>query len=345
MALAAKVIVWLYYSPIYVVAGLVGRSLGKFLNNQRLTQFPFYAALVGQISSVALHATLIPRYGFEGSVIAFGLGMSAQAAVLAISVVLHPQARRSFGSWSLSRAFNPAGLREYMRLGLPSAAYIAGEVAIFDVTSIIAGTLGPQPAAAWGIIHSIYVLVVGIVAGFSASGCALVGACIGKRLQGLARLYALATLCTSILFSIAVSMLLAAQYHTIFALYDPHVVEIVSVGTGGLLLFLILDAVQFTFQGIFSALGRNDIGAVVMVSTLWLVGFPLMLMWSKPPGSDDFRGITFLGVTVTKSTGGIVGLLYAMNTALIVNVPVAAYAAFRWINWEALVPAADAAAA
>lgn len=60
--------------------------------------------------------------------------------------------------------------------------------------------------------------------------------------------------------------------------------------------FHITDCIQFAFQGIFSGLGKNHLGAVILLTCLWCVGIPLCIVFGSYLGYHIF-GVC-LGITI-----------------------------------------------
>ena len=331
--LAPLTSLWLMYCPIYILGTLTSRALTKYFINQHLTQYPPVAAAIGQVSSVLLHMWLVPKLGLVGSALAFGLCTFVQACVLAIMAYWVDQTRVAFGRWDLKRAMRYDGLKEYLILGFHSSLYIAGEVGIHDVTAIILGHVGAKPAAAWGILHSLYILVIDCACGLSAGGCAFVGSRLGAHQPKSAKVFAWATIISSFLFAVTAATLLFVFQNQVFRVFaESRAIHAVAQPVfGTFAVFLVLDVLEVVFQGIFSAMGRNDIGALIMFATLWGVGFPLMLYWclfSVPHNPQH--------TTLAEDTGALFGLIHALQVALVLNVPLASWYVIHKTDWSLL---------
>ena len=316
---AANASVYCEAAPLFVVAYTLARSTGKFFNNQELAWCPMSASLLGQISSVGLHMWLLPLHGLRGAAWAFALSYAVELTAGCVLIASVGDAKRRFGSLSLSRALEWEGVKEYLALGLPSAAFVAGEAAIFDLQNVMAGTLGADSAAAYGIFFSLSLISVSTAGGFSAAACAKAGAAIGDDVPEDGRQYCKAALLLSLASGVVSSTVVLVGHKVIFALYvdSDRVMQQMDSLLWLIPIFFCLDALQYTFQGIFSAMARNDTASVVLVGTLWGIGLPSMLFW--------------------KARLGIRGVMLGLMTGMLVEVPIMAYLIFCRFSWSSIV--------
>lgn len=317
---ARPTVVWLEGSAVVILSYVLARSVAKFFNMQQLSTYPVLASIAALASSPFWHAYFIPRYGLKGAAIAYGMTYVVEFVVGIFFVMWRADTRARFGRPSFARVANWDGLREYFALGLPSMLLVAGEAAIFDTASIIAGHLGADIAAAYGVVFSISFAVVALPGGVSTAVCAVAGAAIGEEQPMKGRRFALVGLFISLLCGIATSFVTVWQHKLVFSYFtdSPQVMAQADKLLWLIPFFFCLDAVQYAFQGVFSALGRNDLGGMLLMASLWGVAFPLMLYWQH--------------------TGrGIAGVMGGMCVGMAIEIPLMMYFVFHRLSWRTVV--------
>ncbi|KAG5475829.1 hypothetical protein CUR178_03542 [Leishmania enriettii] len=275
-ALALEAGEFLLYSPLFLIPVVLFIAMNKFLNNQMQPHIPVIALTAGVIIAPFLQLKLTPM-GVRYTMVGMAITAWIQLAAVTIVTVVKPETRLTLGKWRLAEALEWADVKAYMKLAVPSALFVTAEASSFDVTVLMCARFGEADGAAWsGIMNCLYILD-SFPGGLSASACATIGRCIGAYEPVKAKHLVLIAICMAFAIGLCDSVVLWVFFDQLMALFGTQGSALALAREVLYLLpvFHVCDAVQFTFQGIFSGLGKGYVGVVILLVSLWGVGVPL----------------------------------------------------------------------
>ncbi|CAG9576680.1 conserved hypothetical protein [Leishmania major strain Friedlin] len=288
---------FLLYSPLYLIPMVLFIAMNKFLNNQMQPHIPMIALTAGVILTPFLQLKLTPM-GVRYTMLGMAITAWFQLAIVTVITVFKRETRITLGKWRIAEALDWADVKEYMRLAVPSAIFVAAEASSFDVTVLMCARFGEVDGAVWSGIMNCLFIFASFPGGLSASACANIGRCIGAYDPASAKRF----VCMSILITFVVglvdSALLVAFFDRLMSLFGTEgtTLELAREVLYLLPILHVCDAVQFTFQGIFSGMGKNYIGALILLTSLWGVGVPLAFLLGEYLGYRTF-GVC-VGITI-----------------------------------------------
>jgi Na+-driven multidrug efflux pump len=309
---------FLRFAPLFLCPLAGFTAFSKFCANQLLPQMPMIAMLVGVASTPIVQRWLAPM-GVEGAMIGMAMTIWIELAVLVTLTLSHKQTRGTFGTLRLAEAAAIADVKDYLRIALPSALFVAAEASAFDMSVLLAAKIGDPEGAAWSAILNSLLFFVSPAGGLSAAAAAKVGASLGAGYPNDARRYAFAAVGVATFVCLVNSVVIYSSFDVLLSLF----------GTSGLSLraglavrwlaplMHIADSIQFCFQGVFSGAGQNHKGAMILLSCLWAFGFPLSLILAF------FHGF------------GLEGVVGGLTIGLFVEIPLMTYYVHT-MDWRAL---------
>eukprot|EP00796_Vickermania_ingenoplastis_P008729 gene8729-6135_t len=272
---------FLFYSPLYLYALLTLVSFSKFLNNQQKAYIPTMALTAGVIVTpfVQYKLTLLGlRYTMLGMAITTWL----QVLVMLVITLTHKETRHTLalGSWTVVQMLNVGDVKMYMKFGLPSALFVAAEASALDLSILLAASYGVAQGSAFSAIMNTVFLFAALTGGISTSACANIGRCIGADDPVSAKRYVsfalLATLCVTFVDG-CILLIFFDFFMSLFGQYGEPL-ELARRIIVVIIFFHIGDSVQYVFQGIFSGLGKNNLGAKILLWSVWGAGIPLCFL-------------------------------------------------------------------
>jgi len=217
-----------------------------------------------------------PAMGLAGSGWSTSIARAYMAAVLWGSIVRHG---RKSGSRVFHLPWRPdiARMRRLIGLGLPAAAQMGLEGAVFGIVSVLAARLDEASLAAHGIAVQVIATTYMVPLGISSAAAVRVGQAVGRKdRQGVA-VSGWAALLLSSLFMGAAGLALWTAPRSIVRMFigDPAV-----IATGGVLLriaafFELFDGVQVVATGALRGLGDTRTPMLLHFAGYWLVGLPV----------------------------------------------------------------------
>ncbi|RNF10521.1 multidrug resistance protein, MATE family [Trypanosoma conorhini] len=295
---------FLHYMPLLLLPVIIFSAFNKFLSNQMRPHMPLIALTAGIIITPYVQMKLTPM-GVRYSMVGMCITAWFQLAVIVVLTLYVPQTRHTLGSLRLLEALNLADVKGYMELAIPSAIFVAAEASSFDVTVLLCAYFGEQSGAAWSSIMNVLFIFAALAGGLSAGACANIGRCVGSNEPKNARRYVEVAIAVVLVLSAIDSALLYTFFDFFMGLFGTKG-ETLQLARETLLLlplFHTADAVQFTFQGIFSGLGKNHLGALILLLSLWGVGIPMVF---------------FLGLYLQY---GVFGVCLGMTIGLCIEAP------------------------
>ncbi|CCW71106.1 unnamed protein product [Phytomonas sp. Hart1] len=288
---------FLTFSPLYIFPEMILIAMTKFLNNQMQPQIPLIALTVGFVLVPLVQLKLTPL-GVTYTMIGMAITAWIQLIVMLAITFFKEDTRATLGTWRIQEALDWTDVKKYLKLAIPSAIFVAAEASSFDFTVLLSAQIDEAEGAAWsGIINSLFIFA-SFAGGLSTASCANIGRCIGADEPKSAQRYVILSVLLSFAFGVLNSVILISFYDFLMSLYGiqgqtlvmaRHVLYILPF-------FLIADSIQFTFQGIFSGLGKNHLGAAILLISLWCIGVPISFILGQPLGLN-IVGVC-LGITI-----------------------------------------------
>ncbi|KPA80886.1 hypothetical protein ABB37_04295 [Leptomonas pyrrhocoris] len=303
---------FLTYSPLYLVPMVLFIAFNKFLNNQMQPHIPMIALTAGVIMTPFLQLKLTPM-GVRYTMLGMAITAWFQLVVVVVITLFKPETRITLGKWRIAEALDWTDVKEYMKLAIPSAIFVAAEASSFDVTVLLCARFGEVDGAAWSAIMNSLFIFASLSGGLSASACANIGRCIGAFEPVSAKRFVLVSILVAFLLGLIDSAILVTFFDFFMSLFGT---QDKTLGLAREVLFMlpifhICDSVQFTFQGIFSGMGKNHLGAVILLTSLWGIGVPLSFILGH------YLGYRMFGVCVGITVGLCIeapAMVYAVST-------------------------------
>ncbi len=210
------------------------------------------------------------------------LGSRVFTAVLVTWALARFVKNREGGAYRLRDAFagvSRAGLKRYLRVGLPAAFQMGFEVGIFSLSTLLASRLGAVPGAAHQVALNLASLTFMVPLGIGSAGSVLVGRALGaKDFRSLRRDGWNAVSASSIFMGASCVVFLAVpEFFVGLFSTDP---AVLSVGTQVLRVagvFQLFDGLQVTLTGVLRGLGNTRDSASANFFGHWLIGLPVAL--------------------------------------------------------------------
>jgi MATE family multidrug resistance protein len=162
-------------------------TLRQYLQGREIVAPALWLALVANVFNVIGNEALIygvpslgvPEMGLRGA----GLASGCTRAFMAVGLVVWTWAaglhRGAWLPWS-RRAFEPRGLLEVLRYGLPVGLHYTLEIWAFQLSTLLAGELGRNDLAAHTIVLNIASVTFMVPMGISFGASTVIGNLIGK---------------------------------------------------------------------------------------------------------------------------------------------------------------------
>lgn len=302
------------YMPLLVPPMIVFAAFTKFLFNQMQSHMPLIALAAGFFLSFFVQIKLTPM-GVRYTMIGMCITIWWQLFVIIVMTFYNSQTRHSFGGFSLSQALQRDEVIEYLKLAIPSAILICAEASSFDFTILLCASLGKQAGAAWSGIMNVLFIFASIAGGMSASACMNVGYCVGAHRPNSLRTFVKISFASVLVVGVVNSTIFYCFFDFLMSLFGTKgaTLELARKTLFMLPLFHIADSVQYMTQGIFSGLGKNHLGAFILLVSLWGVGIPLAFLFGV------YLQYGIFGVCLGMTTGlcieapAVVAFLYKMD--------------------------------
>jgi multidrug resistance protein, MATE family len=220
----------------------------------------------------------IPAYGVTGSGWSTMLSRCYQAAVM-VAAIFYYDRRHRYGLFKTKWRYEPARLRELLRLGGPIGAQIFVEIAIFGTVTAIISTFGALPLAGHQIALDCASFTFMVPMGISTATSVRVGQAIGRGDAIGARAAGWTGIMLSSIFMLTASCVFIAMPATIARGFSPSPAVIAAAVP---LLFVVavfqlFDGLQMTATGALRGTGNTSIGLYVHLCSYWIIGLPIGL--------------------------------------------------------------------
>ena len=306
----------LYVFPIFLY-----NALCKMLQSLGLAVLPLIATVVSAICCIGLNIIFIPL-GIVGSVVALSITAWIQLTAVAMLMLRNASSRHAIASSTPSwrEILDAAGMKEIVLLGLPSAACVVFESLPFAAMIAFASVIGGIEASAYITVYNVIALLFTTSYGMSGAAAARIGNALGANNPRLAR--------NLVDVSILVTLFISLVNVGFFILFSRYLFRLFTTDEGVLerssrLVALacfthVVDCVQFVFQGILSACGKNHIGMVLLMVNLIGISIPTaaLLVFLREWGAD--------------------GLLIGLSSGLLMVIPCYLFVVYRMFDFEQL---------
>jgi MATE family multidrug resistance protein len=198
------------------------------------------------------------------------------------------------------------GWPEFLKLGIPGAASLFVEWGSYEITSMVAASLGETPLAVHALFATTATLNYAAPLGLSTAGSILIGQFLGAGSPDRARqLTVLCVACTAV-YGIASGFLLLAlrvPYAMMFT-SESGVIDGASVNMWVLIPYFITDHIKCTFMAVLRSCGRPQIAFYLSIFACWAVGFPVIYLLVFEPLQLGLVGI-WTGMSAAWGTCGV----------------------------------------
>lgn len=298
---------------------IIFQAFKQFSDGLSMTKYPMYATITANVINVVLNYILIfgsfgaPKLGIVGA--AIGTLISRLVMLFFLWILLGKNEKsKAFVTNIKFLVLENKMIKKLCTLGIPSAAQMFFEVAIFTAAIWLSGLLGKNAQAANQIALNLSSMTFMVAMGLSVAAMVRVGNQKGlkdyERLRLVARSIFLLGLLLASLFAITF-FLFRHFLPTIYVDFDELTnindsKEVVSIASKLLLIaaiFQIFDSLQVIALGALRGMQDVKVPTLITFFAYWLVGFPISY---------------YLGKEAIMGSEGIwVGLLAGLTTAAV----------------------------
>lgn len=256
--------------------------LRQFLQGREIVRPSLYVTLLANVFNALANYALIfghfglPELGIVGAGIATtGTRFFSLAVLLAMTWAwrLHDGAWHGFGR----AAFDLRALFRVVAIGFPIAIQTGTEMWAFNLSTILAGSLGTLSAAAHGIVLNLASISFMLALGVSVAATTRIGNLIGAGRPDLAQRAAWIAIAMGAGVMTLSGVSFVAFRVGLPSLYtpDPEVVALAALVLPIAGAFQVFDGTQAVGCGVLRGMGRPQAAAAFNVLGYWLLGLPL----------------------------------------------------------------------
>lgn len=298
---------------------IIFQAFKQFSDGLSMTKYPMYATIIANVINVVINYILIfgsfgaPKLGIVGA--AIGTLISRLVMLFFLWILLGKNEKsKAYVTHIKFLVLENKMIKKLCNLGIPSAAQMFFEVAIFTAAIWLSGMLGKNAQAANQIALNLSSMTFMVAMGLSVAAMVRVGNQKGlqdyKRLRLVARSIFLLGLILASLFAITF-FLFRNFLPTIYVDFDQLTnindsKEVVSIASKLLLvaaIFQITDSLQVIALGALRGMQDVKVPTLITFFAYWLVGFPISY---------------YLGKETSMGSEGIwIGLLAGLSTAAV----------------------------
>ncbi|KAJ2549362.1 ethionine resistance protein [Coemansia sp. RSA 1933] len=230
--------------------------------------------------------------------------------------MLSPQARSTWGGWSWECV---RGLGSFYKLGIPAVITTCSEWWAYESLSLLASFFGAAQLAAQAIIINIMSLSTQIPSAMGFTSTPRIGNLLGGGKGRQARISAHVIIVMTIIVGMATSasFVIWRQWWGEMYSKDPEVVDVVVSLMPIAGLFLTCNGLNQVFAAILRGLGRQKLGAYIIVPTFNFIGLPLSVYFAYGPPHMEVLGLWW---------GACIGTVVSAVIQLIVII--------YWTDWD-----------
>ncbi|KAJ1833126.1 ethionine resistance protein [Coemansia sp. RSA 2706] len=200
------------------------------------------------------------------------------------------QARECWGGWTRECL---RGLGAFYKLGIPAVVTTCGEWWAYEALSLLASFFGAEQLAAQAIIINIVSLSSQIPSAMGFTSTPRIGNLLGAGRARQARISAhIITIMTIVVgMATTVSFVIYREWWGHMYSNDPEVVRIVVDLMPIAGVFLTCNGLNQVFAAILRGLGRQKLGAYIIVPSFNLIGLPLSVFLAYGPMRMEVSGL------------------------------------------------------
>jgi len=217
-----------------------------------------------------------PKFEAPGSALATGIARCFMLIAI-VSYILYRNHKWKLGLLVAPRAFSYSTFKKLIRMGAPAGGQLLIEVAVFALSTLLAGKLGAISLSAHQIVLQIASVTFMVPLGISSATAVLVARSLGAGKPELASHYGW----RGILFGVAfmalcgiVLILIPGQLLRIFS-SDARVIEVGVQLIFFAALFQIFDGAQVVGSGALRGIGNTRAPLIANFVGHWIVGLPV----------------------------------------------------------------------
>lgn len=261
-------------------------ALRQYLQGREFVAAALWVTLLANVCNIVGNEVLIfgasfggleiPAMGLEGAGLASGITRAFLAVGLVAWTWIKGLHRGAWQPWSM-RAFEPRGLLEVLRYGVPVGVQYTLEIWAFQVSTLLAGELGRDALAAHTIVLNVASLSFMVPLGISFGVSTVLGNLLGSgRRQAAQRTAWIAFALGAGVMLVSAGVLISTR-HLIPALYTDEL-AVVTLAAGIIPIaaaFQLFDGVQVVGGGILRGIGDTLPAAVFNAVAYYGVALPL----------------------------------------------------------------------
>ena len=258
-------------------------SLKRFLQAQGIMSAATQVLFITVPLHFFLSIYLVHHIGFKGAPIALSITECVTFILLLVyTAYIHPTAAEAWNGWSLRACFTQWS--NYLSLGIAGVLQVCSEWWAFEIVSLAAGYLGPDPLAAQSIMLNVAGLVYMVPLGISVAASTRVGNFVGAQKPKSAKRSAKATLLLMCFTSLVNTTLIFFGKTSIAWIFtdDVDVAFYVCQLAPIVALFQLADGINGGAAGILRGVGRQSIGATFNLLAYYVLALPIGLTLAFP---------------------------------------------------------------
>ncbi|MFO7566544.1 MAG: MATE family efflux transporter [Enhygromyxa sp.] len=261
-------------------------ALRQYLQAREIVSPALWVTLLANLANIVGNELLIfphelgplslPGYGLRGA----GLASALTRTLLAVGLIAWTL-RRSLhrGAWSPwgPRAFDPRGLLEVLRFGVPIGLQYTLEIWAFQLSTLLAGELGRNELAAHTIVLNLASITFMVPLGISFSASTIIGNLVGSGRREAAQRTAWLAMALGGGVMVVSAVVLVSTRHLLPGLYtdEPEVLLLAAAIVPIAAAFQLFDGLQVVGGGILRGTGDTLPAAVFNALAYYAVALPL----------------------------------------------------------------------
>lgn len=256
--------------------------LTKVVQAINLPELVVYCAGLSAVSCFFINYFL--TYSIATAVLTLSLTYFIQLVALVCLIRFHPKITFwRHCEWPSKDSYSPAGMRQFLEVGIPSMIAVCAEWWAFEVLDIVAASISVHDVAAVNLVLTIGSLYFSVALSIAVASSVLVGNALGENRPALARQFAINGLLIAQVINFVDTAALIFFRREIAGLFthDERLTETFCDMIFVIAAYIWGDSVQFCLQSIFRSTGQQRTAAKVVLVSLWAVGLPLSVVFGR----------------------------------------------------------------
>ncbi|BGP19486.1 hypothetical protein JCM10213_006306 [Rhodosporidiobolus nylandii] len=281
----------------------------RWLQAQGRMNAPVVALFVAAPVNLLLNYLLIwgpvdaLRLGFLGAPVATAVSIWLMFVVLVVYSILRAP-REAWGGFG-PEAFEDLGLN--VKLGLAGVAMVGSEWWSWEIVSLATSFLGPTALAAQSVLLTSASAFYQFQYALSVAAAVRVGNLLGAQKPHLARVASRVTIAAATFMSGVNSLLLILLRNKWGHLFssEPEIITMVAAVLPLVAAFQLWDGLSGAMSGVLRGAGKPTLGAIINVSSYYIIGIPLGLAVTFGPIAHYGLNGLWLGLTAALTFTGV----------------------------------------